>query len=100
MQNLTRTKQGSYNIEDSNTLEEIEKGIYKLVPFYDVLQNYPMVEVDEYIENKIKNGRILENRYEYDKFIYINKDKEVLAIYEVYESDNTKVKPFKVFNIQ
>ena len=100
MQNLTRTKQGSYNIEDSNTLEEIEKGIYKLVPFYDVLQNYPMVEVDEYIENKIKNGRILENRYEYDKFIYINKDKEVLAIYEVYERDNTKVKPFKVFNIK
>ena len=100
MQNLTRTKQGIYNIEDSNTLEEIEKGVYKLVSFYDVLQNYPMVEVDEYIENKIKNGRILENRYEYDKFVYINKNKEVLAIYEVYERDNTKVKPFKVFNIK
>lgn len=100
MKNLTRTKQGNYSIEDSNTLEEIEKGNYKLIPFYDILSNYPMVEVDEYIENKIRNGRILENRYEHDKIVYINKNKEVLAIYEVYERDNTKVKPFKVFNIK
>ena len=100
MKNLTRTKQGIYNIEDSNTLEEIENGKYKLISFYDALYDYPMVEVDEYIENKVRNGRILENRYEYDKFIYINKNKEVLAIYEIYEQDSTKVKPFKVFNIK
>ena len=55
---------------------------------------------DEYIENKIRNGRILENRYKDDKIIFINKNKEVLAIYEVYEQDKTKVKPFKVFNIK
>ena len=98
MKNLTRTKQGIYSIEESNTLEEIEQGKYKLISFYEVLKDYPMVEVDDYIENKIRNGRILENRYEYEKFVYINKNKEVLAIYEVYDKDNTKVKPFKVFN--
>ena len=38
--------------------------------------------------------------YEEEAEYYINKDKEVLAIYEVYERDNTKVKPFKVFNIK
>lgn len=100
MKNLTRTKQGIYNIEESNTLEEIENGNYKLISFYDALHDYPMVEVDDYLENKIKNGRILENRYEYDKFVYINKNKEVLAIYEKYEQDKTKVKPFKVFNLK
>ncbi len=98
MKNLKRIKQGIYSIEESNTLEEIESGNYKLISFYEALQDYPMVEVDDYIENKIKNGRILDNRYEYDKFIYINKNKEVIAIYEVYDKDNTKVKPFKVFN--
>lgn len=100
MKNLTRTKQGIYNIEESTTLQEIENGNYKLISFYDALKDYPMVEVDEYIENKVRNGRILDNRYEYEKFVYINKNKEVLAIYEVYDKDNTKVKPFKVFNMK
>lgn len=98
MKNLIRTKQGIYSIEESNTLGEIETGKYKLIPFYEILKDYPMVEVDDYIENKVRNGRILENRYEYEKFVYINKNKDVLAIYEVYDKDNTKVKPFKVFN--
>lgn len=100
MKNLTRTKQGTYNIEDSHTLEEIEKGSYKLVSFYDILSNYPMIEVDDYIENKIRNGRILENRYQDKKIVFINKNKEVLAIYEIYDPDNSKVKPFKVFNLR
>ena len=59
-----------------------------------------MIEVDEYIENKVRNGRILENRYEFDRFIYINKNKEVLAIYEKYDADPTKVKQVKVFNLK
>lgn len=100
MKNLTRTKQGIYNIEDSNTLEEIENGKYRLISFYEVLKNEPMIEVDEYIENKVRNGRILENRYDFDRFIYVNKNKEVLAIYEKYDADPTKVKPVKVFNLK
>lgn len=100
MKNLTRTKQGIYSIENSNTLEEIENGHYRLISFYEVLKDEPMVEVDEFIENKVRNGRILENRYSYDKFIYINKNKEVLAIYEKYDADPTKVKPIKVFNLK
>lgn len=100
MKNLTRTKQGIYNIEDSNTLEEIENGKYRLISFYEVLKNEPMIEVDEYIENKVRNGRVLENRYDFDRFIYVNKNKEVLAIYEKYDADPTKVKPVKVFNLK
>ena len=100
MKNLTRTKQGLYNIEDSYTLSEIENGKYELISFYEVLKDQPMVEVDEFIENKIRNGRILENRYQEDKIIFVNKNKEVLAIYEPYDRDKTKVKPTKVFNIK
>lgn len=100
MKNLTRTKQGIYNIEDSNTLEEIENGKYRLISFYEVLKNEPMIEVDEYIENKVRNGRVLENRYDFDRFIYVNKNKEVLAIYEKYDADPSKVKPVKVFNLK
>lgn len=98
MKNLQRTKQGIYNIEDSYTLHDLEQNKYKLISFYEALKDEPMIEVDEYIENKIRNGRILENRYEENKIIFINKNKEVLAFYEPYEKDKTKIKPVKVFN--
>ena len=49
-------------------------------------------------ENKIRNGRILENRYDEDIVVFINSKEEVLAIYKVYDKDNTKVKPIKVIS--
>ena len=100
MKNLIRTKQGPYLLEDSYTLEEIASGNYKLISFYDALKDYPKVEVNSYIANKIKNGRILENRYQDEKIVFVNSQKDVLAIYEVYDKDKTKVKPVKVFNLE
>lgn len=100
MKNLIRTKQGPYLLEDSYTLEEIASGNYKLISFYDALKDYHKVEVNSYIANKIKNGRILENRYQDEKIVFVNSQKDVLAIYEVYDKDKTKVKPLKVFNLE
>ena len=100
MKNLNRIKQGNFKIGDSYTLEDIEQNNYKLISFYEILKDYPMIEVDEYIENKIKNGRILENRYQDEKIVFINKNKEVLAIYEVYDRDISQIKPYKVFNLK
>ena len=100
MKNLIRTKQGPYLLEDSYTLEEIASGNYKLISFYDALKDYPKVEVNSYIANKIKNGRILENHYQDEKIVFVNSQKDVLAIYEVYDKDKTKVKPLKVFNLE
>ena len=40
-----------------------------------------MVEVDEYLENKIKNGRILENRYQEEKIIFVNKNNKIVGKY-------------------
>ena len=45
----------------------------------------------------IFNGRILENRYDQDLVVFKNESDNVLAIYEVYDKDNTKIKPLKVF---
>jgi len=98
MQELQRTRQGNFKIEDSNTLEEIKNDNYKLISIKDALTGYKFVEVNEYIENKIRNGRILENRYDEDIIVFINSNNEVLAIYKIYEKDNTKVKPIKVIS--
>lgn len=97
MSDLIRTKQGDFKLEDSYTLEEVKSDNYKLISIKDALVGYKFVKVNSFIENKVLNGRILENRYEDEKIVFINESNEVLAIYKVYEKDNTKVKPIKVF---
>lgn len=70
MEELERVKQGSFSIEDSNTLEDIEKGNYKMMPMLKVFENYFVVTADAYLENMILNGRILENRYDRDLVVF------------------------------
>ena len=96
MKTLKRTIQGNFKIEDSYTLDEIRNDKYKVISIKDALEGYNFIEVDSYIENKILNGRILDNRYDTEKIVFINSNEEVLAIYGVYDKDNTKVKPIKV----
>ena len=97
MSDLIRMKQGNFRLEDSYTLEEIKNDNYQLISIKDALAGCKFIKVNSFIENKVLNGRILENRYEDEKIVFINESDEVLAIYKVYEKDNTKVKPIKVF---
>ena len=96
MSSLVRTKQGKFNIKDSYTLEEIEKGNYKILSITEVLKDVNPVIIDDKIFNSVKNGAIIRNVYNKDEvtFIYNN---EVIAIYKKYEKDNTKLKPYKMF---
>lgn len=96
MKDLRRTKQGFFQIDNSVTLDDIEKNNYRIVSMYDALKDYKIVSVDSFIEGKILNGRILENRYDDSIIVFCNSNKEILAIYEVYQKDKTKIKPIKV----
>lgn len=98
MSSLKRTKQGEFKIEDSYTLEQIKNKKYKLLEMQEVLKEYLQIEVNEYIENKIKNGCLLENRYNEDIIVFINKNEQVIGIYKKYEKDINKIKPWKIFN--
>lgn len=98
MSNLERTKQGIYKIEDSYTLEEIKNNKYKLIDIKESLNGYLQIEVDDYIEKKINNGCILENRYDKDIIVFINKEEKVIGIYKIYDKDKTKIKPWKIIN--
>ena len=97
MKYLQRTIQGNFKIKDSYTLEDIKSDKYKIISIKDSLEGYKFIEVDNYLENKILNGRILDNRYNDEKIVFINSNDEVLAIYKVYDKDNSKIKPIKVF---
>ena len=95
MTSLVRTKQGKTTINDAYTLEDIRNNNYKLYTIDEVL-DYPVIEVDEYLEKKISNGMKIDNTFNIkDKEIFKNKDKKLLGIYEV---DNKKLKTWKNFN--
>ena len=94
MTSLTRTKQGNIKIEDSYTIEDIEKGNYKLYKIEEVL-DYPQITVDKDLEIKIKNGQKLDNKWSIeDKVLFINKNNKLLGIYK---SDNNILKVWKNF---
>lgn len=96
MSSLIRTKQGNFKIEESYTIEDIEKGNYKLITIEEALSNLETITIDEETYNKIKNGSIIEKTFSNDiaNLVYENK---IVAIYQTYHSDNTKAKPFKMF---
>lgn len=96
MSKLNRTKQGDFSIEDCSTIEDVENGDYNLIAIEDVLSNFKKIVVDEYLEEKIKNGSILENRCGCE-VLFVNKENKALALYQPYDKDNTKIKPWKMF---
>ena len=96
MKNLNRTKQGNFNLRDCYTLEDIKNNNYKFITKEEALKDFYSVEVDDYLENKIKNGCILENRYDRDLILF-KKNDIILAIYKKYDKDTTKIKPDKMF---
>lgn len=96
MTSLCRTRQGKFKLEDSYTIDEIKNNKYQIIDLNKALDDFYKVKVDDYLENKILNGQILENRYETDAFLFINNKNEALALYKVYDKDNSKIKPWKM----
>lgn len=96
MSSLRRIKQGNFDIDDAITMEDIEKNRIKFIPSSKALNDYYKVMVDESLEKKVLNGCILDNKYDSDVLVFENPRGEVLAIYKVYDKDNTKIKPIKV----
>ncbi len=97
MKDLRRTRQGDFSLEDAISVENLRNNRIKLIPIEKVFKDMLIVDVDDYIENKINHGAILRNLYDRSPIVYRNKNHEIIAIYEVYAKDNTKVKPVKVF---
>ena len=96
MSNLKRTKQGKFNIEDSYFLKDIENKNFKIIPIATALSNYKQIVVDKDKEKEIQNSKILNNIYNEDIIVFKNNER-VLAIYEKYNKDDTKIKPIRVF---
>lgn len=96
MKNLKRTKQGNFDIKDCYTIEEVKNNKYKLITKEEALKDLYTVEVDEYLEKKIRNGCILDNIYNKDLILF-KKDGKIIASYKSYLKEEGKIKPDKMF---
>ena len=96
MSDLRRTRQGKFCLGESYTLNDIDNNKYKTLSINDVLKNEKCVIINDTLYKLIKNGGIIDNKYddEYVTFVY---NDNVVAIYKVYSKDNSKMKPYKMF---
>lgn len=94
MTKLIRTKIDNFSLDNSYTLEDIEKGNYQLISIEEVL-DYPKIEIDDDLYKKISNGVVLDNTYNIkDKVLFIYNSN----IKAIYYNDNNKLKVYRVFN--
>lgn len=96
MSSLVRTRQGIFSINDAYSLTDIKSGNYSIVPIGTYFKDMYKVTVDNSLKKDILNGKLLDNVYNSDKIMFVDKDDMVLAIYSVYDKDNSKLKPYKM----
>ena len=85
MKSLIRTRQGNFTLDDSFTLEDIQKGNYKLISIIDAFSE---------IAFKIKNGVIINDLFTEKMAFIFDENKNLLALYK---NQNGKCRPYKMF---
>lgn len=97
MKELIRTRQGIFTIEDSFTIEDIEKNNYRLLSIKESLPSIGVTKVDDDLLKKIKNGQVLDSFFEEELSLIVDKNDKEIAIYKRIEDG--KVKPFKMIEV-
>lgn len=80
MSNLTRTKQGKFTLEEACSLEDIEKGNYKLLKVKDI-SNIQTVIIDNMLKKKVLNGAKIIGNYP-NRVLFVDETGTELAIYK------------------
>ena len=80
MNNLIRTKQGPFSIDNSYTIDEIRNGNYKLLDIKELL-NINTYELDEEEYFRVKNGNSINLNNSDEELLLIYKN-EYIAIYK------------------
>lgn len=78
MNNLKRTKQDKFSLDDANDLEDIKNKTYKSLNIKDVI-DVEEIEIPKELEKKIINGNKID-KYK-DKKVLFTKDKEEYVLY-------------------
>ena len=81
MSSLERTKQGKFKIENSYTLNDVEKNNYKSLQLEEIF-DYKRIDLTEEEYEKVKNGNSLKIDLSDQKVLLYYQNEEI-AIYDV-----------------
>lgn len=94
MNSLVRTRLGEFYLNSAYSIGQIKNGDFRLIPIIDVLPNMQKVVVDDEMAFKIKNGVIVDSFFDGDKAFILDKDDNLIAIYE---KVNDKARVYRMF---
>ena len=93
---LCRTKQGTFFLENANSIDDILNDNYQEIPLLKVLSAYPVYELNDTEYHQVKNGaKITLNRD--DKIITMVYNNKPIALYK---QDNNIYRVYKMLEIQ
>lgn len=81
MSGLVRSKQGDTSLDEAYTLEDIERGNYKIVSPLEILKDIKLVEMNDELIHKVSNGVRLNLPYE-DEFVAFTQNRDLYALYK------------------
>lgn len=94
MEELQRVTLGKFKIEESYTIDDINKDNYKILDLKEVI-DLPIIKVDLELEKRIRNGQVLKKFFDEEKVMILNDKDDLIAIYQ--QKDETYVKPYRMF---
>ena len=81
MNSLVRNRLGEFDIKDAYSIDDIRDGNFKLISILDAI-DIQKIRVDEKLAFKIRNGVIVDSFFEGDKAFILDKNDNLIAIYE------------------
>ena len=94
MNTLVRTRIGSFDIENSYSIDDIKNNDYKLIKITEAFPYINIIEVDNEMAKKIRNGMVIDKFFDNDMAFIVDNSKNLLALYK--NVDN-KSRPYKMF---
>jgi len=106
MSALTRTAAGPFTLEQCVSLDTVEMLMQKedlnrvIVSIDKVLAHFPKIVVNKLVEEKVKNGSVLEMDIAEKRFTVYNEEGICLAIYQQHPTKSGMIKPEKMLHIK
>ncbi len=89
---LRRIKAGSLSVDNSYTLDEIKAGNYKIIDIIESIKHHKVIEINEFIYNRVNNGMMIRIYNVEDKEVFLTYKNKLVGIYEKVEGTSYKAK--------
>lgn len=96
MKSLKRTEQGIFKLEESYSLEDIEKDNYKILKIREALPDIKMTIIDDTTLKKVQNGMILPSFFDEELSLLVDSQDHEVAIYK---KEDNMAKPYKMIEV-